>query len=152
MAFNGYSFFSGMLTKTNELWGIGYAEHGLGGGLSTPISDLLNLTLPVKIADSVKSTTLHSTAGRYSYIGHILTNEGEVFEIGKKSSNKGGHAIGASGQYYLLSEQSTPPIGLRFSQVTAILSLSDFQENGHFDKSKRQTNCHHRYWRVPGQF
>ncbi|MCG9648561.1 hypothetical protein L1D24_08240 [Vibrio brasiliensis] len=91
---------NGVLTATNELWGIGNAQHGLGGKLSGTEGHAGKLTLPVKIADNIKLTTSHSSSPIFSYLTNVLTNSGDVFEVGRNSTN-GGHAVDAQNNHVM---------------------------------------------------
>lgn len=71
----------GLLTKTNELWGIGSSSFGLGGKRSDPMDWKSKVALPVKIAENIKMTTLHQGGGYAFTFGYALTNDGEVFRI-----------------------------------------------------------------------
>ncbi|HFQ4958782.1 TPA: hypothetical protein ACGUPM_002224 [Vibrio vulnificus] len=71
----------GLLTKTNELWGIGSPSYGLGGKRSDPMDWKSKVALPVKIAENIKMTTLHQGGGYAHSFGYALTNDGEVFRI-----------------------------------------------------------------------
>lgn len=94
LATSQFAGLSGVLTATNELWGIGYAEQGLGGKLSGTLGTGGKISLPVKIADNIKLTTSHSISPMYTYVNNVLTNSGDVFEVGRYYNN-GGHAVDA---------------------------------------------------------
>ncbi|MEZ8536069.1 hypothetical protein AB9R81_23565 [Vibrio cyclitrophicus] len=73
----------GVLTKTNELWGIGHYGGKLGDNNSVGGTEPreYRVVLPVKIAIDLKMTTLHQSGGYQNISAHALTNDGEVFRI-----------------------------------------------------------------------
>lgn len=99
LASSSYAGLNGVLTATNELWGVGYAGQGLGGKLSETLGTWGKLSLPVKIADNVKLTTSHTISPMFSYVNNILTNNGDVFEVGRY--NYGGHAVDAQNNHVM---------------------------------------------------
>lgn len=98
----------GLLTKTNELWGIGGADSSsygasLGGKISNNLSNHQThskIALPIKIADNIKMTTLHQGGGELGNFGHALTNDGKVFRIHAQhhATDSQGEPISASSE------------------------------------------------------
>ena len=80
-----YSGLSAILTKENELWGIGYPDHGLGGVVeSSLIWTTSKISLPVLWATDVKTVSGHWSTQRYNYSQIVLTNSGDVFRVARK--------------------------------------------------------------------
>ncbi|WP_070965083.1 hypothetical protein [Vibrio sonorensis] len=68
-----YTGIGSLLTKTNELWGVGNPRQGFGG------HGEMRINVPIKYADNIKTHTMLGASSTYPYMNKVLDNEGNVW-------------------------------------------------------------------------
>ncbi|MBY6188467.1 autotransporter adhesin family protein [Marinobacter hydrocarbonoclasticus] len=153
IAITAYKGLSGLLTKDNKLWGIGFGEHGLGGFSGS-------WKMPRLWMEDVKLTTGPSTP-RYTRYTMILKNNGEVYraegdELIKYATpeddtiinvtNAGYYSatffpigVSVSGNYYRLRTNGYEKITLPedFNTVVSFTEISEERVMIYMDKNRQ---------------